>query len=432
MHIIRRFAGAATAALLSGCVAVPPAPVVAPAAPAPAPAAQCSYGPFAADTYFPAPAFPGQTKAPAAKPSPGFTVETVTDKLSHPWSLAFLPNGHLLVTERGGQMRIIATDGTVAPPIAGVPPVTIVGAEGLHDVALDPHFADNRLIYFTYYAPLDGSQGGPVDPQKYTAWSRLPPAEREAQRLAVERTARARLSEDESKLENLKVLFDGANRRLVFDAKGALFIGAATVAWDTPQQLTSPYGKEIRILPNGSVPKDNPWANKTGVQAKLFAYGFKDPEGAAMNPATGELWMTDHGPRGGDEINVIRAGKNYGFPEISYGREYSGEPMLGKGGTQAPGMQQPLYYWNPSPALSGMMFYTGDLFPAWKGDLFVGAMAGKHLIRLTLDGEKITGEEALLVDRCERIRDVRQAPDGSVYVLTDEDKGSVLRLVPKK
>ena len=408
-----------------------------------------------ADDYLnPKPAFPGQTKAPAPrKASAPFGVETITGRLNAPWSLAFLPDGNFLVTENSGTMRIVRPDGVVSAPILGVPPVKTIAAQGLHDVALDPKFAQNRMIYFTYFAPPPGEPAAlwPTEFFYEHVWTKSL-AERRTMNIGMERVARARLSEDNTKLENLQVILDGGGeRRVVFAPDGTLYITGADrfrfydsdldgVEHDfttDPDIRRNFSGRVSRIHPDGSIPKDNPWLSRPTVPPDTFAHGLRDPEGAAINPATGELWATDHGPQGGDEINIIRAHKDYGWPDVSYGRQYDvrrtdGQKnvKVGNGRTSMEGVEEPRYFWVPSIAPSGMMFYTGDLFPDWKGNLFVGALAGQQLVRLELNGDRVIAEEKLLLDLKQRIRDVRQGPDGAVYLLTTG--GQLLRLTPRK
>jgi aldose sugar dehydrogenase len=398
----------------------------------------------ASDYPAPKPAFPGQTNAPApSKPSPAITVETVVARLSSPWSVAFLPDGKFLITERNGTMRTATRDGVYSAPIAGVPAVKVVAAQSLHDVALDPNFAKNRLIYFTYFAPPPGEDPA-VWPNVYfyDKVTSLPLAQRRTVSIGSERAARAQLSDDEKHLENVQVLLDGEDRRLAFAPDGTLYITGPDRFrfYDSKmdaedREINDPYvlrnftGRVARINPDGSIPKDNPFMGDADVAPETFSYGHRDPEGAAINPATGELWLDEHGPLGGDEINIIRAGKNYGWPNVSYGRQYSGA-IVGNGAHTKEGTEQPIYFWYPDIGPCGMMFYTGDVFPEWKGNLFIGSLTGKFLVRLVLDGNRVVAEEHLLVDLGQRIRDVRQGPDGAVYVLTDG--GSLLRLTPKK
>ncbi len=400
----------------------------------------------------PVPAFPGQTDAPPpATASGGFRVETVADELAGPWAMAFLPNGHILFSQRAGTMRTISPEGVVSEPIAGVPPIKRVAAEGLHDVILDPDFASNRTIYFTYLAPPKGEAAAewPVTHWYEDVWN-LSLAQRRALDLGTERISRARLSEDMRQLEDVEVIGEtGTERRLVFAPDGTLFgIGADAFRFydseldtvegrhflDEPNITRNFSGRVVRINKDGSIPPDNPWLEHAMVKRETFAHGLKDPEGGAIHPETGELWVIDHGPQGGDEINIIRAGNDYGWPNYSYGVQYDARQFdgrvnvpVGTGLARGPGMTEPIYYWVPSIAPGGMAFYTGDLFPQWRGNLFVGAMAGQALVRLELDGERVVSEEHLLHENRERIRDVRSGPDGAIYIFAGN---SLKRLVP--
>jgi aldose sugar dehydrogenase len=401
--------------------------------------------PKASDYPAPKPAFPGQTRAPAPKTGATAQVEVVVQGgLSSPWSLAFLPDGKILVTELAGTMRLINPAGIVSAPLSGVPGVKSINGQGLHDVALDPDFAHNRLLYFTYFAPPPG--------ERPAIWPNEKPGKSLAERRRIpfgtERVARARLSDDEQSLEDVQTLLEGVERRLVFARDGALFIAGAdryrlydSTGGGPNHEITDPdvlrnlTGRVARINADGTIPADNPFLNEPTVLPDTFSYGHRDPESLAINPASGELWLAEHGPMGGDEVNVVRAGKNYGWPNVSYGRQYSGAPVARdasakEGITAKPGTEQPIYYWYPDVAPSGMMFYTGDSFPAWKGDLFLGSLGESCLVRLVLDGDKVIAEEHLLLDRKQRIRDVRQAPDGAIYLLSDE--GMLLRLTPGK
>src|SRR5712691_9476664 len=347
----------------------------------------------------PKPAFPGQTKAPApAKPSQ-VNVETVAGGLTGAWSLAFLPDGNFLVTQNVGTMRIVRPDGVVSGPIAGVPPVKVVAAQGLHDVVLDPDFARNRLLYFTYFAPPKG-EAPAIWPNEFFyehVWTKSL-AERRTMQIGAERVARARLSKDNMSLEDVEVLAEGAERCIVVAPDGTLFVtgadrfrfydsdldGVEHDFTDNPDIRRNFSGRIIRINRDGSIPKDNPWLSRATVLPETFAHGFKDPEGGAIHPQTGELWAIDHGPQGGDEVNIIRAGKDYGWPDVSYGRQYDARQKdgrknvpVGNGKTSMPGVEEPIYFWVPSIAPSGMMFYTGNVFPEWRGNLFIGAMAGQ-------------------------------------------------------
>jgi len=406
----------------------------------------------AAQSPEPKPAFPQQTKAPApSKPSPPFEATTITNRLSGPWSFAFLPDGNYLVTESAGTMRVVRRDGVVLQPIAGVPPVKVVAAQGLHDVLLDPNFAQTRLIYFTYFAPPRGQAAAiwPIEHFYEEVWTKSL-AERRTMQLGFERVARARLSPDNTRLENVEDLMEGAERRIVLARDGTLFItgadrfrfydsdldGVEHDFTDNPDIRRNYSGRIIRINRDGTLPKDNPWLGRATVLGETYAHGFKDSEGGAINPATGELWVIDHGPQGGDEINIVRPGRDYGWPDISYGRQYDARQTngrknvpVGSGASSREGVEQPVYFWVPSIAPSGMLFYTGNVFPEWNGNLFVGALAGQHLVRLVLNGDRVVAEEKLLVDMKQRIRDVRQGPDGAIYVLAGN---SLLRLSPKR
>lgn len=400
-------------------------------------------GPKATDYPAPKPAFPSQTHAPAPKSASAIHVEALQQgTLNNPWSLAFLPNGRMLVTELFGSMRTIRPDGVVSAPIEGVPGVKAIGGQGLHDVALDPHFDQNRLIYFTYLAPPPGEDPA-IWPNEKSDSSL---AERRRKPFGIERVARARLSEDDKHLQDVRTLLEGVERRLVFAPDGSLMIAGAdryrlydSSADGPDHEITDPdvlrnlTGRVARINPDGTIPADNPFLAEATVLPDTFSYGHRDPESLAFNGLTGELWLAEHGPMGGDEVNIIHAGKNYGWPNVSYGRQYTGAPVARKatakeGATTKAGTEQPIYYWYPDVAPSGMMFYTGDLIPAWKGNLFLGSLGDNCLIRLVLDGDRIVAEEHLLADRKQRIRDVRQGPEGAVYLLTDD--GMLLRLTP--
>jgi len=408
---------------------------------------------FAGNTPKPKPAFPGQTDAPPpSKPSPAITVETLTGRLDAPFSLAFLPDGNLLVTESAGTMRIVRPNGVISAPIQGVPGVKVVAAQGLHDVLLDPDYGRTRLIYFTYFAPPRGEEPA-IWPNEFfyqQVWTKSL-AERRTLSLGMERVASARLSEDYKRLENVQVLAEGAERRVVLAPDGKLLVtgadrfrfydsdldGVEHDFTDNPDIRRNFSGRVLRINRDGSIPIDNPWLTRATVPPATFAHGLRDPEGAAINPATGELWVTDHGPQGGYEINIVRAGKDYGWPDVSYGVQYDAyrtdgrkNVPVGNGATSMKGVEEPVYFWVPDIAPSGMLFYTGDLFPEWKGNLFVGALEGQSLVRLVLQGDRVVAEERLLTDLKQRIRDVRQGPDGAVYLLTRS--GGLLRLTPKR
>lgn len=400
----------------------------------------------------PKPAFPGQTQAPApATPSPAIDVQVVASGLNGAWAVAFLPDGNFLVTQNAGTMVVVRPDGVVLGPIEGVPGVKAVAAQGLHDVVLDPEFAANRTLYFTYFAPPKGEAPGvwPIEFFYEQVWTR-PLAERRTMRLGMEQVARAKLSADNRRLEDVEVIAEGVERRIVIARDGNLLVtgadrfrfydsdldGVERDFTDNPDVRRNFTGRVIRIGRDGSIPAGNPWLSRATVAADTFAHGFKDPEGAALHPETGELWAIDHGPQGGDEINIVRPGLDYGWPDVSYGTQYDARQLdgrknvrVGTGRTSMAGVEEPIYYWVPSIAPSGMMFYTGTLFPEWNGNLFVGAMAGQALVRLVLNGERVVAEERLLTDRRQRIREIRQGPDGSVYLLSG---AQLLRLTPKR
>jgi glucose/arabinose dehydrogenase len=405
---------------------------------------------FTADEQTPAamakprPAYPGQTEAPTRKSTTPFAVETVTTGLSSPWSLAFLPDGNMLVTEFKGSMRIVSKEG-VQSVVDGVPPVKAIAAQGLHDVVLDPDFVHNRLIYFSFFAPPSGEAPASWPSEFfYDRVFNISVAERRRMRVGMEQVARARLSDDSRRLENVATILEGAERRLAFAPDGTLYatgadrfrfyngdLSGGRESFESNLTIRKNFaGRISRINTDGTIPRDNPFLSDPLVPPDVYAFGVRDPEGAAINPKTGELWEVEHGPAGGDELNIIRSGRDYGWPVISYGRQYTTGKPVGSGLTAMAGMEQPIYYWFPDVAPSGLMFYTGDRFPEWKGNLFVGSLASRALIRLVVDKERVVGEERLLADRNQRVRDVRQGPDGAIYLLTSD--GSLLRIVPRR
>ncbi|HMM89982.1 PQQ-dependent sugar dehydrogenase [Bradyrhizobium sp.] len=340
-------------------------------------------------------------------------VKTVARGLLYPWALAFLPDGTMLVTERPGRLRIVSVDGQISPPLNGVPKVFASGQGGLLDIVTDKSFAQNRTIYFCYAERGEG--GG---------------------RTAV---ARARLADGADRLDKVKALFrqegplstgNHYGCRIAQADDGNLFVtlGEHFAYRDQAQNLDNHLGKVIRIAPDGSVPPDNPFVGRADAKAEIWSYGHRNPQALAIHPTSGELWEIEHGPRGGDEVNLIGKGKNYGWPVIGYGIDYSGAKI--HDATAKDGMEQPLKYWVPSIAPSGMAFYTGKLFPKWDGSLFLGALRGAMLVRLTLNGNTVTSEERLLQNLRERIRDVRQGPDGALWLLTDNSNGRLLRVAP--
>lgn len=360
-----------------------------------------------------APALAAQTNAPDAKATPVKT-ETVAKGLVHPWGLAFLPDGRMLVTERPGRLRVVGKDGKLSAPIAGVPAVAAVGQGGLLDVALAPDFASSGTIFLSFAEPRESEKNG-------TSVAR----------------GKLVLEGDGGHLDDVKVIFRQMpawkspyhfGSRLVFDRNGMLFVttGERNFARPAAQNPANHLGKVIHITENGEPAPDNP--KLKGWDPDVWSIGHRNMQGAALDPATGQLWTIEHGAQGGDELNHPEAGKNYGWPVITYGVDYSGE-KIGEG-TAKEGMEQPVYYWDPSIAVSGLTFYTGDLFPDWKGNLIVGSLKGAHLERLGLENGTVVAKEKLLGDLGDRIRDVRQGPDGALYVLTDEDKGRLVRVTP--
>jgi aldose sugar dehydrogenase len=353
------------------------------------------------------------TNAPAPASKSAIKAETFAQGLVHPWGLQFLPDGRLLVTEREGRLRIIGLDGQMLAPVAGVPKVAVIGQGGLLDVALDPKFSANGLVYLSYGEPRDSSMNG-------TAVARG--------RLVIEGTS-ARLDAVQVIFRQLPAASGGLHfgSRLAFADDGMLFVTLGErYQKESAQDQRRHFGKVVRIAPDGTFPTDNPSFGPTAAKG-IWSFGHRNPQSAAIHPVSRKLWIVEHGPKGGDEINIPEKGRNYGWPVIGYGIDYSGARIHED--THKDGMEQPVYYWRPSIAPSGMAFYAGDAFPAWKGNLFVGALAGQHLARLVLDGEKIVAEEKLLMGLGERIRDVRLGPDGHLWLLTDHPEGRVLRVV---
>ncbi len=340
-----------------------------------------------------------------------FNVVTVATGLDHPWGMAFLPGGDILVTERNGGVRLIRDGKLVKTPVAGAPKAYARGQGGLLDIAAHPKFAENRYVYISYAGNGGGGAGTEV--------------------------ARAKFNGDA--LEGLEVIFKAAPKtsgsahyggRLAFTPSGDLLVtlGDRYSRMKEAQDLNSHMGKVIRIRDDGSVPDDNPFARRDGAKPEIYSYGHRNVQGLALRPGSDQVWTGEFGPQGGDEINLTKPGANYGWPSITYGVDYGGGVISNK--TSAPGMEQPVVYWKPSISPSGMTFYNGDQFPKWKGNLFIGALSGAHLRRLTFEGDKVVAQEELLADEGERIRNVQQGPDGLLYLLTDEGNGKVLRLEP--
>ena len=363
------------------------------------------------------PAFPGQTRACGAPSNVAFAVVVVAKGLEHPWAVEPLPGGDLLVTERPGRLRIVSAAGQVGPPIAGVPAVDAGGQGGLLDVALSPTFGSDRMVYWSFSEPRKGGNASSV--------------------------ARGVLSADRRALEQVRVIlravpvYDGDKHfgsRLTFGPDGMLYVtlGERSDAPMRPQaqRLDSDMGKILRVNPDGSIPKDNPFVGQTAARPEIWTLGHRNVQAAAFDPR-GRLWVVEHGTNGGDELNLVEKGKNYGWPLQAYGEEYSGAPIPGAATARA-GFEQPVYYWDPVIAPSGAQFYTGDAFPAWRGSLFVGSLKDATLVRLILANDRVAGEEHLLADRRRRVRDVRQGPDGALYLVTDEQNGELWKVVPRR
>jgi len=363
------------------------------------------------------PGFAGQTRACAVRSDSAFAVVVLAKGLERPWAVEPLPGGDLLVTEKPGQLRIVTAAGEVGVPIAGVPAVDARGQGGLLDVALSPSFATDRAIYWSYSEPRKGGNATSV--------------------------AHGVLSTDRTRLDEVRVIlrtlpvYDGDKHygsRLAFGPDGMLYVTLGERS-DKPmrpqaQQLDSHLGKILRIAPDGTVPKDNPFVGKAGALPEIWSLGHRNIQAAAFDPQ-GRLWEIEHGTNGGDELNLVERGRNYGWPLVAYGEEYSGAAIPGAV-TDREGYDRPIYYWDPVIAPSGMQFYTGDAFPAWRGSVFVGGLRQLSLVRLTLENDRVTGEEHLLTDRGQRIRDVRQGPDGALYVVTDNTNGELWKIVPPK
>jgi glucose/arabinose dehydrogenase len=363
------------------------------------------------------PAFPGQTRAPAIRTRTPLRVTTIASGFDKPWALAFLPDGRMLVTEKPtGRLYVVTADGKRSPPVEGLPAVDGRNQGGLLDVELAPDYGRSGLVYWTYYEPRQGGNG-----------------------LAV---ARARLVDGaRPRLEGLAIVFRmqptlestlHAGGRLVFAPDGALFVtlGERSILAGRVQarDLGSHLGKIVRIHPDGSVPKDNPFVDRKGARPEIWSLGHRNILAATLD-GRGRLWVTEMGPRGGDELNLVEKGKDYGWPTIGYGEEYSGEPIHRS--AQGPGMEQPVYYWDPVISPSGMILYTGDLFPEWRGNFFVGGLSSRALVRLAVEGDRVVGEERLLRDLGARIREVVQGPDGALYLLTDDTDGKLLKVTPR-
>ena len=363
------------------------------------------------------PAFKGQTRTCGVKSNVNFDVTVLAKGLEHPWAVEPLPGGDLLVTEKPGRMRIVTAAGSLGQPLTGVPRVDARGQGGLLDVVLSPKFESDRTIYWSFSEPRQGGNGTSV--------------------------ARGVLSSDRKGLEQVRVIFramptyDGTHHfgsRLMFGGDGMLYVtlGERSDIEIRPQaqQLNSHMGKILRITPDGAAPKDNPFVGQADAKPEIWSLGHRNVQAATFDPQ-GRLWDVEHGASGGDELNLVQKGKNYGWPAVAYGEEYSGQAFSGSV-TAREGYEQPTYYWDPVIAPSGAQFYTGDAFPEWKGSLFIGGMKDQMLVRLTLESDRVTGEEHLLRDRKQRVRDVRQGPDGALYIVTDEGNGQLWRVAPHR
>jgi glucose/arabinose dehydrogenase len=358
------------------------------------------------------PAFAGQTRAAGVHTNLALSHAVVASGLEHPWGLALMPDGRWLVTERPGRLRIISVDGDVSAPVAGLPPVAARGQGGLLDVVTG--FATDRMIYWSYAEPREGGNATAV--------------------------ARGRLSDDGARVEAVQVIFhalptyDGDKHfgsSLAFDSQGHLFVtlGERSDAPMRPQAQDpgSHMGKTIRIHADGSVPADNPYVGQAGALPEIWSLGHRNMQGVAIQPGTGAVWTIEHGARGGDEVNLDRAGANYGWPDAAYGIEYRGGP-INAGLTTGEGTEQPVYYWDPVIAPGGATFYDGAMFPGWRGNLLVASLKEKHIARLVIRDDRVVGEERLLSDLGERVRDVAVGPDGAIWAITDEADGKLVRL----
>lgn len=376
------------------------------------------------------PAFPGQTRAPAVVTRTPLETRVITQNLNHPWGIAFIGEGRAIITEKPGAMRIVdLASGEILGNVQGVPKVVFGGDAGLLDIVADPQFAKNNQVFFTYVEPRSGEENGVV-----VAKAKLVSEVRQGE------PPRYNLQGVETviRVEPGIVGEKHYGSRLVFDREGYLFVSLAERFFspyrDEAQSLYSWAGKILRITTDGKPAPGNPFATdqkaENHTRAEIWSYGQRNPQGLAIHPETGELWDGEHGPQGGDEINLIKRGHNYGWPLVAYGTNYDGTPIHG-GRSQLEGTDQPRYYWDPTIAPGGMGFYSGKAIPEWKNNLFVAALAGQHLARLVIDGENIVGEERLLQDQHQRIRDVKEGPDGALWVITDDAAGRLIRIAAK-
>ncbi|MBB5284675.1 glucose/arabinose dehydrogenase [Rhabdobacter roseus] len=361
------------------------------------------------------PAFAGQTRVPGVKTTTSYEGKVLTESLKSPWGITSLPDGRLILTEKAGHLRIVTPEGKLSEPITGLPAVHNAGQGGLLGITLDPKFSQNRMVYWVFSEPLsDGN---------------------------LTAVAKGKLSTDEKRIEGATVIYRATpaykgnlhyGGRILFDRQGNLVIstGERSDLSTRPQaqDLNSGLGKVIRITTDGKPAAGNPFANKQGARPELYSYGHRNVQGLAFHPVTGDLWENEFGPRGGDELNRIEAGKNYGWPTITYGIEYSGK-KVGENIQEKAQLEQPVYYWDPSVSPSGMTFYSGNQIPEWKNNLFIGALSGMHIVRLVLDNNRVVGEERLLVEEMQRFRDITQGKDGALYAVTDQ--GRLYRIAKK-
>ncbi|KDN54533.1 PQQ-dependent sugar dehydrogenase [Flavobacterium seoulense] len=354
------------------------------------------------------PAFSGQTRISGVQTNTEYESKIITSALSNPWGVKMLPDGRFLITEKGGNLRIVSATGQIGNPITGVPAVNSLNQGGLLGLCLDPEYTSNRMIYWVFSEQVAGGN--------------------------ITSVAKAKLSNDEKSLEGVNIIYRSSpansstlhyGGRILFDKTGNLIVstGERSVLQTRPlaQSVTASLGKVVRITKNGQAASGNPSFSTAGALAELYTIGHRNPQGLAIHPNTGEIWLSEHGPRGGDEINRLQAGLNYGWPTITYGIEYGGQ-VIGTGIQQQEGMEQPVYYWDPVVSPSGMTFYTGNRVPEWQNNLFVGALSGKHIIRLAIKDNRVTGEERLLAQENQRFRDITQGTDGALYAVTDEGR----------
>lgn len=380
------------------------------------------------------PTFEGQTRAPLAPKSAEFVVSDFVTGLNRPWAMAHMPNGKMMVTEVPGRLRIITPDGSVSDPVEGMPEVRAWGSRGLNDIILDPDFEENRKLYFAYLAAPDGVESDNSDEtyNRFNAerqdWNQLSPEEKAANPWGHWRIASARLSAEETSISDLKVVIETVPSRMAFDDAGSLLITTQRKSPMGQPDLKSTLGMILRLNTDGSVPDDNPFIGNDDVNDMAYVIGLRNSNSLEKNPETGDFWVADQGPTAGDELNVIVAGKDYGWPYVSYGRMGENKPV-GTGFTAKPGTDQPIYYWSPvSMAPSDMMFYSGDMFPQWKGNLFLTGLSSMHMSRLVLAGNHVVGEERLLDEPGHRLRHVSQGADGAIYVLEDMPSPRILKL----